>query len=104
MKTRWGAWPQSKLGWVSIFLAGTAALAFVTFSLWVKWVSRIPDGPAFAINFGVVPALMAFVSIFIAILAFTIRHDRSIILLLVSTVLSAQMLFIITFEVLEAKF
>jgi hypothetical protein len=102
MKSIWVIWPKRKLGGAAILLACLAITLFAVLSLGVEFLSQRTDNEATVINIGLIPGVMAVMSIILGWSAFVVQKDRSIILLVTTLAMSFQTLFVAVFEVLEA--
>lgn len=100
-RAAWTAWPRTKLGWASIVLAVISVALFAGLSLWAEMMSQRLEPSAPVLNIGVIPAVLGLVSIILGWLSLVLRKDRSAILLVVTIMMSLQVLFVIVFEVLE---
>lgn len=80
--------------------AGLAVVLFAASSLAVEFMSRSNAG-ATAFNIGIVPLVLALISIAIGWIAVAALKDRSAVLLAVAISMSAVVAFVTVFEVLE---
>lgn len=102
MGKAWSAWPQTKLGWVSLSLTGGTLLIWFSLPVFVQLMNRFDFDRVFGLAFVVILLALSLTALVLSWYSFGARKDKSVMLLIAACVISATLLLAAVGEVIEA--
>jgi len=102
MGNKWELWPESKLGKVAVILSGITALIWLSLPVLVQTLSRVDFERVVGIGFVVALITLSLVALILGWVSFGFKKDRSIMLLIAASLMTAIIALAAVGELIEA--